>query len=1166
MKSIKRVYYILIFLFILSLSACSCGNAKENGKNTETKTGVDTEIPNNNTDDNLPPNTSSKDDNYIVYLDCSIILKIKIFNYDFKNFDDNLNYYSKDYKIGDDGSIEYTLMSDLEIYEEDIDSELDYYFDMYYENIFFLGLDNKSYSASIIIKNDKDGEIDSLSFEGRILNNSTYYTVNFYNDDETLLETIIVLEGKAAVYPNSDPVSTKLNEYTNYEFVGWDSYLSQVNSDMDVYPIYSKIIIPHTVNYYDIDGTTLLYHKDATSEDEMKFVGNYPTKDTDLENDISYSFSEWEVKYADDTRIDYIPVFESYTRGLVFDGNILKAYVGTKKEVHLPTRVNGTVITIIGPQCFETRSIEKVYLSDSITTICEKAFFNVTTLTDIVFSNNLKYIETQAFNGCEGLTLITLPSSLETIGLKAFNGCSSIKTLTIPVGVTYKEYGGMPIEFNDIFNNTILDKLYLIEGSSSSLDSYLLRGTTIKEIYIMDGVTEIDSQAFIESYGLEYVYFGKDIKLIGSEAARSLSTLKEIQIVGTNTVIKEGAFLGCTNLKTANLGNTIKLENNVFNNCGKLETFKADKLTVIGNSVFNNCISLSSFKVSDSVESIGTSAFESCFRLTEVTLGNKLESIGNSAFKNCSSLSIIYIYSNLKTIGSDCFTGCTSLSYIFSVNELKPINYTAGWYGKAQPIFGYLRTEIDNNYTYYYAIEYDYKKVYMLNKDLSPISTENDLPRFINEYEVILLSNPTVTHISSIIRDTSTLEELTASGTKRYMYDINYSDLFKDLSPSIIPIYRLYTASSWSYQYKRCTINGIGSYNKLILRISNTSYSSDKYATLINNNNNNDTSPTWNLVWNNDCYLAYYGNTDFYMTFKDTTDDYLEIEIYGEFIETYDDPGDIDNPGSTDEPGNTDNPGSGGTPETPETPEVEEELIVFELSSDGTYYIAKSLTSHTFTELIIPSEYNNKPVKEIANSFDQGSMYTNRFTLTIPSSVVSIGNNAFYGSSITSLTLNEGLEHIGEYAFANMLGSLSTVNIPSTVTSMGSNPFAFSDSLNNITFNNGSNYFTFSDKALYTKDMKKLIGVLRTRAGSFTIPSTVEVIGKSAISSLKYNHSVTIPKSVTKIETLAFASDVMLESITYLGTKSEFSKITKEENWEPYLQYITCSDGEYRIN
>jgi len=72
---------------------------------------------------------------------------------------------------------------------------------------------------------------------------------------------------------------------------------------------------------------------------------------------------------------------------------------------------------------------------------------------------------------------------------------------------------------------------------------------------------------------------------------------------------------------------------------------------------------------------------------------------------------------------------------------------------------------------------------------------------------------------------------------------------------------------------------------------------------------------------------------------------------------------------------------------------------------------------------------------------------------TIPNSVTSIGNSAFYNcSGLTSVTIGNGVTSIGQYAFSNCLG-LTSVTIGDSVTSIGDRAFAFCTSLSFITSN-----------------------------------------------------------------------------------------------------------------
>ncbi len=74
----------------------------------------------------------------------------------------------------------------------------------------------------------------------------------------------------------------------------------------------------------------------------------------------------------------------------------------------------------------------------------------------------------------------------------------------------------------------------------------------------------------------------------------------------------------------------------------------------------------------------------------------------------------------------------------------------------------------------------------------------------------------------------------------------------------------------------------------------------------------------------------------------------------------------------------------------------------YEASPDGTYCIVTGIGTATDTNIVIPSEYNGMPVKEIRKrAFYLCSSLT---SMTIPGSVTSIGDYAFsYCNSLETI-------------------------------------------------------------------------------------------------------------------------------------------------------------------
>ena len=73
------------------------------------------------------------------------------------------------------------------------------------------------------------------------------YVVNFYNYDDTLLDSCIVASGEAATYSKEAPTKPATLEYC-YEFKGWDKDITNVTSNLDV-----KATFEETYNISDFE-------------------------------------------------------------------------------------------------------------------------------------------------------------------------------------------------------------------------------------------------------------------------------------------------------------------------------------------------------------------------------------------------------------------------------------------------------------------------------------------------------------------------------------------------------------------------------------------------------------------------------------------------------------------------------------------------------------------------------------------------------------------------------------------------------------------------------------------------------------------------------------------------------------------------------------------------
>ena len=141
-------------------------------------------------------------------------------------------------------------------------------------------------------------------------------------------------------------------------------------------------------------------------------------------------------------------------------------------------------------------------------------------------------------------------------------------------------------------------------------------------------------------------------------------------------------------------------------------------------------------------------------------------------------------------------------------------------------------------------------------------------------------------------------------------------------------------------------------------------------------------------------------------------------------------------------------------------------------------------------------------------------------SLTLPSSVTSIGWSAFSGcSGLTSLTIPSGVTSIGWSAFSGCSG-LTSLTLPSSVTSIGDQTFEGCSGLTSLTIPSGVT--SIGDEAF-----SGCSGLT-----SLTIPSGVTSIGNYAFADCSGLTSLTLPSSVTSIGGYAFRGCCGLTSLT----------------------------------
>ena len=142
-------------------------------------------------------------------------------------------------------------------------------------------------------------------------------------------------------------------------------------------------------------------------------------------------------------------------------------------------------------------------------------------------------------------------------------------------------------------------------------------------------------------------------------------------------------------------------------------------------------------------------------------------------------------------------------------------------------------------------------------------------------------------------------------------------------------------------------------------------------------------------------------------------------------------------------------------------------------------------------------------------------------SITIPSSVTSLGMSCFSASGLTSITIPYSVTSLGNDCF-HSCDALTSITIPSSVTSLGDYCFSYSG-LTSITIPS-------SVTSLGKSCFEWCRGLT-----SITIPSSVTSLGSSCFSSCSGLTSITIPSSVTSLGDGCFSNCPKLEKATFQG-------------------------------
>ncbi len=597
-----------------------------------------------------------------------------------------------------------------------------------------------------------------------------------------------------------------------------------------------------------------------------------------------------------------------------------------------------------------------------------------------------------------------------------------------------------------------------------------------------------------------------------------------------------------------------RIGNSAFYNCKELTSIEIpDSVTTIGVSAFFGCVGLTSITIPDSVTSIGDDAFFGCTGLTNVTIGNGVTSIGEKAFYRCSGLTSITIPDSVTSIGDDAFRGCIGLTKITGSSTVVS-SVARQCESKSFEVVITSGTSIGDSAFYRCT-------------GLTSITIPDSVTSIGNEafYGCTGLTSVTIGNgVASIgasafyrctgLTSITIPDSVTSIGEGAFYDCYKFIEVYNKSTLSI-------TAGSSSngyvaYYAKNVYTNEGGSKlttdengyviytdgdEKILVAYhgTNTELILPSYITKINQNAFRDCTGLTSITIPDS--VTSIGDSAFYNCNGLTS---ITIPYSVTSISYYSFSGctgltSITIPNSVTSIGHFSFAGCTGLTSIYYTGDIAGWCGISGLdslmsgSSSKTLYIGGKKVEG---ELTIPgsvtsigneafygcSELTSVTIGNGVASIGYFAFYgcTGLTSITIPDSVTSIGSWAFFHcTELTSITIPDSVTSIGEYAFSECTG-LTSITIPDSVTSIGNQAFTSCTKLTSVTIGNGMTYI--SSQSFYDC----------TGLTSVTIGNSVTSIGNGAFHGCTGLTSIIIPDSVTSIGSWAFFHCTELTSIT----------------------------------
>lgn len=751
--------------------------------------------------------------------------------------------------------------------------------------------------------------------------------------------------------------------------------------------------------------------------------------------------------------------------------------------------------------------------------------------------------------------------------ISANNIDCNAKTLGKINGVTYISIqsfntvpDAIPSEIVCLSKDGTRSGTYKIANVTAKACNQVIEKTSSHELLIPDGVCSVTT---------------------GDTEISSLTT--KVTFPSSMENIPENFLKGKSNIKKVVFkGNTCSIQDGAFSETG-IESVTIPSGFTMGEGVFKGCASLSYVSLPSNMSTLPSSTFENCTKLESITLPQNMTVLGDYAFKNSGIVTVANTSSStsvssgvidlagISTLGAGVFTGCKGISSVVFSNSLSSIGDQAFYNSSVKTVSIPESASVTN----IGASAFAYSAVTSFDVPDSITGLNSNCFAGCSELTTVTFPDNFTTLRESVFNGCSKLSKLDFPASLKYVSE----DAFNNAGTV--------SAISGDNPGINLTLRSFPTYQDVTGTTKYTPFKGLKSVKYVNPDGKVQTEVPSGVFANN-VSLKSVDLCEGFVTLGDKA-------FYGcTGLEGIQIPSTVKTIGDSCFYGDTSLTSIAQTPAK---------------KADGTeYYNLTTIGDYGFYGC---TSLENFVVTDGVTSIGAGAFGDCGLkTLNVPSSVVSIGDEAFRNNlNLEEVTLNTGLQSIGSRAFQNDIKLsllvkdsgvvLDGVYIPSTVTSVGE--FAFDGASLPIYFSNNTE-FTIVPKldangqeVDYGTDEKKNINVLKyfgtdattdfaTLSNYFVIdsladgtfkgntqlvkaqlPSTAKTIGKNLFEGCTALQGVDIPATVKEIPENCFAGCTSLTHVSFnTDTKSlEDIKAEDEDEYNKYAQFNEKGDLIY---